>query len=76
MFSIEGGRILDEGKLGWSIGIALIAALLLQGPSYMIQQKRMNEVMVQMQADGATADEADSPDNKTQPQLSRIKEIH
>ena len=59
-------RILDEGKLGWSIGIAVVMALLLQGPAYMIQQKRMNEVMVQLRSEyGARADEGDATKYKT-----------
>ena len=54
-------RILDEAKLGWAIGIAVVTALLLQGPAYMMQQKRMTDILVQMQSASAMADEAEAP---------------
>ena len=44
-------RILDEGKLGWAIGIALIVAILLQAPAHMLQQRMMDEFVAQTQAE-------------------------
>lgn len=55
-------RVLDEGKLGWAIGIAVVTALLLQGPAHVLQQKRMADILVQAQSEyRATADEVEGP---------------